>query len=129
MKTSIKKLNIFVQVSTAYLKQNTKENKLTLAIKEFSKQIPALFDEYNNARAIIDINRANEDINGSILYSEGLDGVRRYEFSRDGLLLRDKECRDLFNAEDIEVIPVISVSVPSDLPSDLKEIFSGLVIK
>jgi len=112
-----------------YLKQNTKETKLKLAIQEFSKQIPALFDEYNNALAVIDINRANEDSNGSILYSEELTGTRKYEFSREGLLLRDKERRELFNAEDVAVTPVIAASVPSDLPADLKEIFSGLVIK
>jgi len=129
MKTSIKKLNIFAQASSMYLKQNTKETKLKLAIKEFSKQIPAIFDEYNNALAVIDINRANEDSNGSILYSEEQTGTRKYEFSREGLLLRDKERRELFNAEDVEVTPVIAASVPSDLPADLKEIFSGLVIK
>jgi len=129
MKTSIKKLNIFVQASTLYLNQNTKETKLKLAIQEFSKQIPELFEDYNIALGIIDVNNANEDANGSILYAEEPNGTRKYEFSRDKLLIRDKERRDLFKAEETEVVPVIAASVPSDLPADLKEIFSGFVIK
>jgi len=129
MKTSIKKLNIFVQASNAYLTQNTKETKLKLAIQEFAKQIPELFEEYNLALSIIDINHANEDANGSILYTEEPNGARKYEFSRDKLILRDKGRRELFKAENIEVVPVIAASVPTDLPADLKEIFSGLVIK
>jgi len=129
MKTSIKRLYSFAKSASDYSNKTVKDNKLKLAIKEFSKQLPAIFDEYNNGLDAIDIKMANEDANGSILYSEDVTGIRKYAFSREGLPLRDKERRDLFNREDIEVTPVIAASVPPDLSAELKELFSGLVIK
>lgn len=108
-------------------KEGDAETKLGLVLKKSLKAIQPFIEEYFDKKETIEINNANEDADGSVLFTESDQGVKTYKFTKKGLLNKEKDIKKLFE-EKVNVIAIVLDSLPKDLTKEVfEETFKGFV--
>jgi len=128
MKTNIKRIQEFVNVSKIYLQSEKEETKFKYAIKKVLTRIQPCFDEYHELKEDIELEHANTNEHGSVLYKiEG--GARVYEFTKDQFKAAQKKLKALLYEERFEFQDYIAQETPDTINPDLLPFFEGFVIK
>lgn len=121
-------LIIFNQVSAAYLEKNKEtENKLCSAIKQFSKQLTKIFEEYNDERDTRQLNNCSVDEKTKVILK---DDKGNRQFTVEGEKKLKGELRELINKQ-VECHSRIPEGIDElivTLTDIEKETFSGIVI-
>lgn len=126
MKTSWQRILKFSRAAQAYYSEETnKQTKLGYAIKRVTSQLEKIQADHFQRRDDISIDNASVDGAG-ILLTEA-DG--RFRFTPDKLKLRNKQWRELEEADNYEIEPYFATDLPPDLSDDLREALTGFVIK
>ena len=117
----------FNLVAADYLKKHEgAENKICFSIKQFTKQLVKLIDDFNDECDTLKINNCAVDEGGVIL--KDANGDRRFTPAAEIKL--KGELKNLLNKE-VEITPKIAEGV-TDLIKDLTEpeieLFTGIVI-
>lgn len=127
MKTSWQKIVKFSRAAQVFLAENetNKNTKLGYAIKRVTSQLERIQADYLQSREDISIDNAQTDA-GGVLLTEA-DG--RFRFTPEKLKTRNKQWRDLEEADSYQIEPHYSTDVPADLNEDLREALAGFVIR
>ena len=122
MKLTIKQINEFSIVGSAYMKDHN--NKLSYAIRKVNKNITSVVESINENIEDLRIEHCSVDEKGNVLKDE----KGNYKFSKDGLRALAKAVKEL-NNKIFEIEPFFATEIPDDLTEEQKEIFTGLVIE
>lgn len=125
MKTNYLKLAMFSRAAQTYLAdENNKNTKLGYALKRVVSQLDRIQAEHNQRQEDISIDNAATDANGVLL----IEADNRFRFTPEGLKNRNKQWRELNEADNYEIEPHFCVDVP-ELPDEFREAFQGFVIQ
>lgn len=127
MKTTYKRIQQFVAAANEYLKKYPEETKIRYAIRKVSPRVDAVNQEYFEAKEDIELEHANVDSNGSVLYKI-VDGARQYDFTPDGIKKVRAALNKLFETERFEIKGHIISEVPKDFPEEYRPFFEGFVL-
>lgn len=127
MKTSWQKIVKFSRAAQVFLAENetNKNTKIGYAIKRVISQLERIQADHFQSREDISIDNASTDANG-ILLTEA-DG--RLRFTTEQLKTRNKQWRDLEEADNYQIEPHFTTDAPADLNEDMRSAFAGFVIK
>lgn len=129
-KTYLELIN-FNQVAAAYLDKNKEaENKLCSAIKQFSKQLKNIFEEYNDERDNLQLNNCLVYMEGQMKNAVMKDEKGNRMFSVEGEKKLKKELKELIYKE-VECHARIPESIDALLPTLTEielEVFNGIII-
>ena len=125
MQTTYKKFSDCLHAGSAYVAmQNNKENKLTYALRKFSKNHATLIDNYTSKVKDLEIDYASIDEKKNlIVVGTG------FAYTKENQKLFNDAVRKL-NVELVEVEPFLvkEVDVPKEVPITLLEAFEGFVV-
>lgn len=125
MQTSWQKIVKFSRAAQVYLAENeTKNTKLAYAIKRVTSQLERIQADHLQKRDDISIDNASTDASGILLTET--DG--RFRFTPDQLKTRNKQWRELEEADNYQIEPHFTTDLP-DLNEDIREAFAGFVIR
>ena len=118
----------FNQVAAAYLDKNKEaETKLCSAIKQFSKQLKNIFEDYNDERDDLQRNNCSVDEKTKVILKDEK-GNRQFTIEAEKKL--KKEMKELLQAK-VECharIPEGIDELISELTETEREVFSGIII-
>lgn len=128
MKTTFKRVQQFVGAANDYLKKFPEETKLKYAIQKVGTRVEAVNQEYDEAKEDIELEHANVDANGSVLYKI-VNGRRQYDFTAEGIKKLRKALNQLFEEPDrFEIKAHMIAELPDDFPEEYRPFFEGFVI-
>lgn len=127
MKTSYKRSQEFVVIANKYLKDFPQETKLKYAIAKVGERLLTLNKEYNEALEDLELEFANVDANGSVLYKV-VDGKRQYDFTAENIKKLRAAHKLLIEDERFEFKPHFAPEVPESFPEDYRPYFEGFVL-
>lgn len=131
MKTNWQRIVRFSRAAQTYLaeNENNKNTKLGYALKRVTSQLEKIQTDYLQRRDDISIDHAAVDGDGVLL----IEADGRFRFTRESLKERNKQWRELDEADIFEIEPHFTTSESwADVPhitEDMREAFSGLVIR
>lgn len=126
MKTNIKRIQEFVNASKIYLQSEKEETKFKYAIKKVLIRLQPCFDEYHELKEDIELEHANTNEHGSVLYKiEG--GARVYEFTKNQLKAVQKKLKALLYEERFEFQEYIAQEIPDTIHAELLPYFEGFI--
>lgn len=128
MKTSIKRIQEFVNASKVYKKKYKDETKLMYAIRKVEDRAAASFREYFEAKEDIELEHANTDEKGSVLFTFNSNGAREYQFTKEELKVVRVKLKKLFTDERFEIKPHICDELPPDFNEEFREYFEDFVL-
>ena len=81
----------------------------------------------NIIKETIEINNANEDSDGSVIFTTSPNGTKEYKFTKKGLIEKEKQIKKLFD-EKVKVKAIVLDSLPKDITKEVfEETFKGFV--
>ncbi|KQS33976.1 hypothetical protein [Dyadobacter sp. Leaf189] len=128
MKTSIKRIQEFYNASSQYLKEHKEDTKFKYALEKVLSRISPCFQEYQDLKEDIELEHANVDANGSVLFTHNSKGQREYQFKKEDIKKVRAELKALFTEERFEIKGHICNEVPSNVDESFLPIFQGFVI-
>jgi predicted nuclease with TOPRIM domain len=127
MKTSIRKIVEFQRAAELCLKSVEGESKLSYAITKVAERLQAPIREYNDLKEDIEIDNANVDEKGSLLFKI-VDGKKHYDFTKDGLKKSNKEIKALFDDPRFDVKGHFCAELPEDFNEEFRPFLEGFVL-
>lgn len=127
MKTTFKKTQQFVAAASKYLKIFQEETKLKYAIEKIGPRIDAITEEYVAEFDDIELEHANTDANGSVLFKI-VDNRRQYDFTKEGLKKSNEAKKILFEVKEFELKPHFCTDIPENFPEEYRQYFEGFVL-
>jgi hypothetical protein len=128
MESNIKRIFDFTAVANKYQEKHPEETKLLHSIKRVLPSAQACIAEYRELQEDIDIEFANTDEHGSILFTIGSNGLREYKFKKESLKQRDEASKKLLNEHQFKVDEHISAELPESFREEYRQYFTGFVI-
>lgn len=129
MKTSINNIQEFYNAATAYLKEHKEETKLRIALEKVLSRIPACVAQYQEAKEDLELELANTDKHGSVLYVTNAKGAKEYQFTKENIKVLRTELKKLLNEERFEIKGhVLADALPDNIPPAYLSAFQGFVI-
>lgn len=128
MKTNIKRLIGFSNAANSYLKIFPEETKFEYAIRKVVDRIKPCFHQYNELKNDIELDNANTNANGSVLYKIE-NNARVYEFTKQGLKTAQEQLNALSLEDRFEFEEYFAAEIPDNIPVELLPFFEGFVIK
>lgn len=128
MNTSIKKIFDFITVAKKYKTDHREETKLLYAINKVLPKAEKCIIEYWDLQEDINIEFANTDANGSILYTTNPNGTREYQYKKEDIKPRDLKSKALLNDREFEVEEHIVSDIPEGFNEEYRQYFTGFVI-
>ena len=110
-----------------YLQKHKEENKICVSIKNFSKQLQKVFEEYNDDRDTLQLNNCAVDEKTKVILK---DEKGNRQFTVEGEIKLKKDLKDLLLKE-VEIhsrIPEGIDELIAGLTEEEKEAFAGIVI-
>jgi hypothetical protein len=117
----------FMANANRYLSINKDETKLKYAIERVGKANEVVTSSYHQKVADLNLEHAFTDDKGRVPFTTNEQGVRTYEYTKDGLKSLDKAIEDLFNSE-VEVSVYYATEMPEDYNEQWDIAFKGFVI-
>lgn len=114
-------------MSSAYLKENKEETKLKYAINKVRARTTKCFQQYYEQKEDIEIDLANVDEKGSVLFTVNAKGVREYQFTKEGVKELNKQLKELFTEDRFEIESHICNELPEDIQGEYLNYFDGFV--
>lgn len=128
MKTSYIRIRQFVGAANDYLEKFKDESKIKLAIQKMAERVVAVNQEYQDAVDDIELDLANTDSNGSVLYKIE-NGRRVYEFKKEDLKARKAKIAALeSDPERFQIHEQIVSDLPPKFPEEYRQYFEGFVL-
>lgn len=128
MKTSITRIQEFINAQKVYLQKSKNETKLHYAIKKVLPRLQKCFDQYHEQKEDIELEHVNTDQHGSILYKVE-NGVKVFDFTPAAYKKVREKKKALLTGDNFEFEPYFAPEVPEDFPSELTEFFQGFVLQ
>lgn len=127
MEKTFKEVFEFRNAAFFYSNKQESETKLKLVLEKGLKSIEPLVAEYFDKKETIEINNANEDSDGSVIFTTEPNGTKHYKFTKKGLVKKEKEIKELFK-EKVKVKAIVLDSLPKDITKEVFEkTFKGFV--
>lgn len=127
MKTTFKKIRQFVAAASKYLEDFPEETKLKYAIQKVGSRVDAITAEYVAEFDDIELEHANTDANGSVLFKI-VGEKRQYDFTKEGLKKSNEAKKKLFETKEFELKPHFCPELPENFPDEYRPYFEGFVI-
>lgn len=125
MKVTALQLNIFLNFVQSYLGEHKKESKFAYALQRVKKRCEIVGREHNDAVEDVNMKFCAVDKENVVLR----DGRGNFEFTKENLVTRTKELRELAKKE-YEVEPYIATEPPPEpLSFEEKECCYGFVLE
>lgn len=118
----------FASTARGYLTIHKDETKLKYAIERTLESLNSNIKTYQSALADLRLDNAFVNDKGVVPFTTNDQGVRTYEYSKDGIKALDKAIEDLFQSK-VEVSVHYATELPGDFEEPYREIFEGFVIK
>ena len=127
MKTTFKKAQQFVAAAGKYLTDFPEETKLKYAIQKMGPRIDAITSDYVAEFDDIELEHANTDANGSVLFKI-VDNRRQYDFTKEGLKKSNEAKKVLFEVKEFDLKPHFCTDIPEGFPDEYRPFFEGFVL-
>jgi hypothetical protein len=132
IKANTKRNFEFVAVAKRYIAEQIKEGeetKLFHSIKKVLPRVEEAIKKYWDLQEDINIQFANTDVNGSILFTVNANGSRQYQFTKADIKERDKQSKTLLDEFEFDIQEHICAEIPANFNPELIPFLQGFVIK
>lgn len=126
IKKTYSELFTFINYCNVYLQTHPEETKLRYAITRTGEKVNKLVINYQNKVKDLQLDHANVDEKGSVIFTLNEKREREYSYKKEDLKKLDSEIQELIHSE-VQFEAYECTTLPENLEEEYRLIFEGIL--